>query len=69
MPSDELRAFWRLDRYGLILGGEFFSPSKAADSYYTKVLTAHLDNMAPKKSAQAPQSDSQPESKADAASS
>lgn len=69
MPSDELRAFWRLDRYGLILGGEFFSPSKAANSHYTKVLAAHLDNMAPKKSAQVPQSDSQPESKADAASS
>ena len=40
MASPELQAFWTLDGMGMILEGEFFSPSKAQESHYTELLEA-----------------------------
>ena len=40
MASPELQAFWTLDNMGMILEGEFFSPSKAKESHYTELLAA-----------------------------
>ena len=40
MASPELEAFHALVGMGMILEGEFFSPSKAADSHYTELLKA-----------------------------
>jgi len=40
MASPELQAFWTLDNMGMILEGEFFSPSKAQASHYTELLEA-----------------------------
>lgn len=40
MASPELEAFHALDGMGMILEGEFFSPSKAKESHYTELLKA-----------------------------
>tara|TARA_R100001509_G_scaffold51511_1_gene28240 strand:- start:225 stop:464 length:240 start_codon:yes stop_codon:yes gene_type:complete len=40
MASPELEAFYALDGMGMILEGEFFSPSKAQESHYTELLEA-----------------------------
>ena len=40
MANPELQAFWTLDNMGMILEGEFFSPSKAKESHYTELLEA-----------------------------
>jgi hypothetical protein len=40
MASPELEAFHALDGMGMILEGEFFSPSKAQESHYTELLEA-----------------------------
>jgi len=40
MAGPELQAFRKLDRLGLILEGEFYSPSKADQSHYTELLKA-----------------------------
>jgi len=40
MASPELEAFHALDGMGMVLEGEFFSPSKAKDSHYTQLLEA-----------------------------
>ena len=40
MASPELEAFYALDGMGMILEGEFFSPSKAKESHYTELLKA-----------------------------
>ena len=40
MASPELEAFHALDGMGMILEGEFFSPSKAQESHYTELLAA-----------------------------
>jgi hypothetical protein len=40
MASPELKAFHALDGMGMILEGEFFSPSKAQESHYTELLEA-----------------------------
>ena len=40
MASPELEAFHALDGMGMVLEGEFFSPSKAQESHYTELLAA-----------------------------
>jgi hypothetical protein len=40
MASPELEAFYALDGMGMILEGEFFSPSKAQENHYTELLEA-----------------------------
>ena len=40
MASPELEAFHALDGMGMILEGEFFSPSKAKESHYTELFKA-----------------------------
>ena len=40
MASPELKAFHALDGMGMVLEGEFFSPSKAKESHYTELLKA-----------------------------
>jgi len=40
MASPELEAFYALESMGMVLEGEFFSPSKAKDSHYTQLLEA-----------------------------
>ena len=40
MASPELEAFHALDGMGMVLEGEFFSPSKAKESHYTELLEA-----------------------------
>jgi hypothetical protein len=40
MASPELEAFHALDGMGMVLEGEFFSPSKAQESHYAKLLEA-----------------------------
>ena len=40
MASPELEAFYALDGMGMVLEGEFFSPSKAKESHYTELLKA-----------------------------
>ena len=40
MASPELEAFHALDGMGMVLEGEFFSPSKAKESHYTELLAA-----------------------------
>ena len=40
MAGPELQAFRELDKMGLILEGEFFSPFLAGQDHYTKLLAA-----------------------------
>ena len=40
MASPELEAFFALETMGMVLEGEYFSPSKAQNSYYTQLLEA-----------------------------
>lgn len=40
MAGPELQAFRELDKMGLILEGEFFSPFMAGQDHYTKLLAA-----------------------------
>ena len=40
MASPELEAFHALDVMGMVLEGEFFSPSKAQENHYTQLLEA-----------------------------
>ena len=40
MASPELEAFHALDGMGMVLEGEFFSPSKAKESHYSELLEA-----------------------------
>ena len=40
MASPELEAFYALEGMGMVLEGEFFSPSKAKDRHYTELLEA-----------------------------
>jgi len=40
MASPELEAFYALEGMGMVLEGEFFSPSKAKESHYTELLEA-----------------------------
>jgi hypothetical protein len=40
MAGPELQAFRELDKLGLILEGEFFSPFMAGQDHYTKLLAA-----------------------------
>ncbi len=40
MASPELKAFYALESMGMVLEGEFFSPSKAKESHYTELLEA-----------------------------
>ncbi len=40
MAGPELQAFRELDKLGLILEGEFFSPFIAGQDHYTKLLAA-----------------------------
>tara|TARA_R100001463_G_scaffold23347_2_gene56109 strand:- start:52 stop:291 length:240 start_codon:yes stop_codon:yes gene_type:complete len=40
MASPELEAFHALDAMGMVLEGEFFSPSKAQQNHYTELLEA-----------------------------
>jgi hypothetical protein len=40
MASPELEAFFALETMGMVLEGEFFSPSKAQESHYTQLLKA-----------------------------
>ncbi len=40
MAGPELQAFRELDKMGLILEGEFFSPFLAGQDHYTQLLAA-----------------------------
>lgn len=40
MASPELEAFFALETMGMVLEGEYFSPSKAQESHYTQLLEA-----------------------------
>lgn len=42
MQDAELEAFWRLDKLGLVLFGETFSPFKASRGYYSELLDRYL---------------------------
>ena len=42
MQDAELKAFWRLDKLGLVLFGETFSPFKASRGYYSELLDRYL---------------------------
>ncbi len=44
MAGPELQAFRELDKMGLILEGEFFSPFMAGQDHYTKLLAAMKAN-------------------------
>jgi len=59
MAGPELQAFRELDKMGLILEGEFFSPSLAGQDHYTQLLaTIKADRLGVKRRA-APDSPSQ----------
>ena len=38
MATPELLAFWELEQKGLIMEGEFYSPSQASQNHYTDLL-------------------------------
>ena len=42
MQDAELKAFWRLEKLGLVLFGETFSPFKASRGYYSELLDRYL---------------------------
>jgi hypothetical protein len=49
MAGPELKAFRELDKMGLILEGEFFSPFLAGLSHYTKLLAEFRKNQSTRK--------------------